>query len=485
MGMSSNHLSLLSLVAWCHSSLAQPAAAEGAGNLTPAPEGQSQPQSPSPPAYRAFRYDEDCRSFADPALRTGLLDGLKYIPLSDSDPDTYLTLSGEARTRYESTRSPGFGLQGVGHNDYVLQCFLVGADLHVTPHFRTFVQLVSGLDGGAELSPPPTQENKFDVQQAFADLLLGNPDGNRFRLRGGRMEMGYGSYRLVSSRDSTNVRLSFDGLRGTFDTERLTVDGFLTRPVQPENGYFDDGQNDGQAFWGLYAALKPDAATGVVVDAYHFGLHRDSATFAAGTADEDRHTVETRLWRKSLGFDYDIEGVFQFGSFGDQGIRAWSVASHVGYTVGRAAWKPRIALKANIASGDADPGDGMLGTFDGLFPKNNYFSEAALLVPSNFFDIHPSIQVRPHETVVLVLDWDPYWRYSADDAVYAPGRIAIPATASDGRYVGSTVSAQVDWTISRYASLSANHTHFFAGTVVDEAGGSDFDFVAVWLTFRI
>ena len=85
---------------------------------------------------------------------------------------------------------------------------------------------------------------------------------------------------------------------------------------------------------------------------------------------------------------------------------------------------------------------------------------------------------------MLTLEWDPYWRYSVDDAVYAPGRIAIPAAASESRYVGSTLSAQVEWTISRYASLSANYTHFLAGTVVDDAGGRDVDFVAVWFTFR-
>src|SRR5262245_19419271 len=93
--------------------------------------------SPAPaPPYRLYRYDQDYRYLADPSRRISAIDGLKYIPLNDSDPDTYLSLSGESRTRYEYTRNPGFGLQGVRHNDYVLQRFLLGADLHVTKHFR-------------------------------------------------------------------------------------------------------------------------------------------------------------------------------------------------------------------------------------------------------------------------------------------------------------------------------------------------------------
>ena len=64
--------------------------------------------TPARPGYKSFRFDEDFSALADPALRTQPLDDLKYIPLGD-EPRTWLTLGGEARTRYEYFNEPGFG----------------------------------------------------------------------------------------------------------------------------------------------------------------------------------------------------------------------------------------------------------------------------------------------------------------------------------------------------------------------------------------
>src|SRR5208282_4120582 len=54
----------------------------------------------SPPAFTALRYDEDYSYLEDPAVRTNLFDSLKYIPLNKQG-DTYLTLGGQIRDRYE------------------------------------------------------------------------------------------------------------------------------------------------------------------------------------------------------------------------------------------------------------------------------------------------------------------------------------------------------------------------------------------------
>ena len=53
----------------------------------------------------------------------------------------------------------------------------------------------------------------------------------------------------------------------------------------------------------------------------YLGLDRQSFTYDRGTAPETRHTLGARLWRppatKELDWDFDYEGVWQFGSFGD------------------------------------------------------------------------------------------------------------------------------------------------------------------------
>lgn len=62
---------------------------------------------------------------------------------------------------------------------------------------------------------------------------------------------------------------------------------------------------------------------------------------------------------------------------------SWTLASQTGFTFASLPWQPRIALSTNIASGDTDPDDADLGTFNPLYPRGNYFSEDAVLGPRN------------------------------------------------------------------------------------------------------
>jgi hypothetical protein len=437
----------------------------------------------SPPPFRLFRYDEDYSSLADPARRTDLFDPVRFVALDDAG-EWRLTLGGESRTRYEYFREPGFGLRGLDHDDFVAQRLLLHADMRAGERARAFVQLLSGIQAGNESATVPTQDNVLDLQQAFADVVVVQHDDISLTIRGGRQEMGLGSYRLVTPRDATNARLNFDGARLTLKTTATTIDAFITRPGQQERGLFNDSADEKQAFWGLYSStsIVPDSRASI--DLYYLGLDRENSRYAAGIADENRHSVGARLWGKPGGWDYDLEAVFQFGTWGDTNITAWTVASNTGYTFGSIAWKPRVGIKANVASGDGDASDGTLGTFNALFPRNNYFNDANLFTPANFFDVHPSLQVSPMETLTLTAAADFFYRYSTDDAVYSPGRVAIPADASEERFVGTALTLQADWTLTPNFSWTLTYTRFFRGPVVSDANGTDVDFLGTWLTFR-
>lgn len=472
-----------------------PPAATPAPASTPAP---TPPASAGPPPFKLFRYDEDFSSFADPARRSGFLDDLKFIRLSD-DPAMSLSLGGELRTRYEYSSDPAFGLRRSGHDDYLLQRALVHADLHLGPrdgmHARAFVQLLSGLVAGEEFPKPANQDNALDVQQAFAELIWGDnraaaiaASQTSFSVRAGRQEMGFGSYRLITMREPTNARLNFDGVRTTLNLPGVTIDAFLVRPVELETGLFNDGEDDNTTFWGFYNSFPLAPQRRLAIDAYYLGLRRESARFQSGVGDELRHSIGARLWGRADGWDHDTEAVVQFGEFDrpaqSEDILAWTIASSTGYTFENTPWKPRVGIKLNYASGDADPNDDKLGTFNPLFPRNSYFSEASLLAPYNFFDVHPSIAVRPTDTLTLTAGCDFFFRASRDDAVFSPSGIVIAQGASDELFVGTTLNLTAEWAINRHLSFTATYAHFFRGDVVSDAGGKDVDFVGLWITAK-
>src|SRR5438874_1430352 len=80
--------------------------------------------------------------------------------------------------------------------------------------------------------------------------------------------------------------------------------------------------------------------------------------------------------------------------------------------------RPRFGLKADIASGDRNLADQTLGTFNALFPKGAYFSEADLLGPYNLMDLHPSVELHLTKSLKLTPDADFFWRQSTHDGIY-------------------------------------------------------------------
>src|SRR5580765_6553122 len=57
---------------------------QSASNVQSSRAADANTNTPQRPPFKPLRYDEDYRFLADPALRTDLLDPIKYIPLSRS-----------------------------------------------------------------------------------------------------------------------------------------------------------------------------------------------------------------------------------------------------------------------------------------------------------------------------------------------------------------------------------------------------------------
>jgi hypothetical protein len=129
------------------------------------------------------------------------------------------------------------------------------------------------------------------------------------------------------------------------------------------------------------------------VDLYYLGFENSQAVYGKGPGHELRHSLGMRLWGKPMSWDYNLEYVWQFGTFGSGNIGAWTAANAVRYTFSDLPLTPRLGLRFDIASGDNNPTSPNLQTFNPLFPTGAYFNLLNPVGPLNIIDLHPSLDV--------------------------------------------------------------------------------------------
>lgn len=461
-------------------------------NQSSAPETQVQKQPvPMRPPIKLIRYEEDWRALRNPASRTGPFDRLKYIPLRNRD-DWYLSIGGEVREYYEFFNNENWGTFKNDDDGWLQQRYVLHTDWHLGQRVRVFGQLFSGVEIGRVGGPRPPDEDLLDLHQLFVDVTLAVNPNRKVTLRLGRQEVGFGSQRLISVREGPTVRQTFDGARLSWQEKKWTMDGFFVKPVRTSQGIFDDSAESQRSLWGLYAVRPlPLLTKKGHVDLYYLGLDRKDARFFQGPGREIRHTFGTRIWSQREALDYNFEFVGQVGTYetptrGKGSIRAWTAASDTGYTFEGTLFKPRIGFRANVTSGDRDPNNPDLQTFNALFPRGAYFGQISPIGPYNHIDIHPSLDLKFGKSVQLTSEVLFFWRQSLGDGVYGiPGNVLRPGTLSRERFLGTQPGIQATWTINPYTSVSTNYARFLTGEFFNQTPpGKDIDYFSVWWTFK-
>jgi hypothetical protein len=441
----------------------------------------SRPAPPPLPPITPLRYTEDYS--AAPA-------SLKHIPLGDGG-DWYLTLGNEIRVRYEFYQDNQWGQGPQDPGGFLWARVLPYSDLHLGPSFRAFGQIVSAFEWWDDTGLRPPDEDRLDVLQAFFDVSVPFGEDQSLLVRPGRQILRYGSDRLISMRYGSNVPLPFDGALARLETERWRIDAFYVQPVATDPGEWDDQSNDTQSLWSLYTTRAlPSIGKRAGIDAYYIGYWDDEARFAQGPGEEMRHTLGVRFFGQKGAFDWDLEGFYQFGQYDmatrDGSISAWAVGSNIGYTFDAAPLRPRLGMKMNVISGDDDPNDADLRTFNSLFPKRKYFGEMGLIGPYNLIDVHPSLGLQLTSKTALELAAVVYWRYSTNDGIYnTPGNVIRTGFDTDARFIGTQLEAALTHEFSRELEAAATYEIFLPGSFIKDSGPDEIvHFVGIELLYR-
>ena len=387
---------------------------------------------------------------------------------------------------YDYLNNPVWGVGPHDQNGYTFQRYMLHTDIHWSDRLRIFVQLKSGLEYGRTGGPRPPDRDTLDINQAFAEVALRTGARGKLTLRVGRQEIMFGSSRLVSVREGPNVHQAFDGARLSWLSREWQIEAFAVKPVQTNLGILDDSPEHRRSLWGVYAVRPFRTLPNGRIDIYYFGIDNKRVRFDQGLGRDQRHSAGTRISGSGQSWDYNYEGVVQWGRFAAGNIRAWTASSDNGFRIESLPFQPRVGLKADIISGDRDPSDRTLGTFNALYPKGAYFSDADFIGPNNLIDLHPSIELKVSRQVTLTPDADFFWRASIHDGIYGvAGDLLISGRSTSARYIGVHTGTRLEWRANPHLIMTAIYLHFFNGDFLKQAApGKQINFVAAFAAYK-
>ena len=369
-------------------------------------------------------------------------------------------------------------------------------------------------------------DDSFDLRQGWVEF--GNVKKFPLTLKVGRQILSYADERLIGAFDWNNIGRTFDAVKLRWEEKTWWLDAFASSVVVPERGsynqsdLFNGNETDReQIFSGLYfstTALGPQS-----IDLYALHLHENTnpryLPAAIGNTDfvtlglrlkskpgafahaapaldgksvaDGKSTPPPAAGQKPVGLDYEFEGAFQTGHVRGLDLTAFAVHGGAGYTFD-VAWLPRLGVEYSYGSGDSDPTDQDLETFQNLFPTNHkFYGQMDVFSWQNLHDLGVIVKAQPVKAVTLKAEYHAFWLATTDDVWYrANGVTAVrpltPAARAASDYAGSEVDVTAQWTVCKHFSVEAGYSHFFAGDYLKDTGAHDdanFGYLQATLTF--
>ena len=410
--------------------------------------------------HTLLRFNEDWCS-AKPGPDAGFIERAalrtKCIPLG-SLLDSYVTFSGEERFKlaYEKTAI----LTGFGKPDQTLVFFRhqFGADVHISPYFRAFAEIIGGTEGGWNIPAfSPRQRNTIDLEELFVEPMLPLPGGGKIGLRIGREKYFFGNGLIVSSQPVPNIEQTFNGAHAYFQNSFLRVDAFAAHATTYASGSFNDRSDDRNRLYGVYAsaALPRYLTIGLNIDPFLIKFRRSNASYNGFSGNDSRLTLGARLWGEVGPFSVDWTVAHQSGRFGTGNVSANAAFINTAYVFDALPNKPQIGGRFDFMSGGRT--NNTVHTWNPVYLRPEYFTPAGFLSGSNLVDFGPTASIDfPAQKIRLEASYLWFYRQSAADAIY--GANFVPLRRSQAAQGNSYLAqqAQIDgrWNVASNLQVS-------------------------------
>jgi cell division protein FtsB len=441
---------------------------------------------------------------------------------------TSVRLTGGVRERFEYVNNmPGFHTAKTQTN-FIDSRVRLGVALEFQDLVNTFIEVQHvGFfgDSSTEFGPNLRNDKKSEVQlyQGYIDFqrFFGTP----VRFRFGRQEIVHGTQFLIGNADF-DEGLSFDAARFTHVWEDLGLeldvwaarlsDNFKDAIIcadKPDDVQFRGDKRD---FFGIYNTWTGVHKKVGFIDGVEFYLlyvkdHTDdlfdassqltgrspafyrpigmTADFSNDFVGEDRYTVGGRVHGSFIDnsarrLSYNLEAAFQFGHGRANGafdphtgepipgggaktgqIRAAGLESGIEHLWKEAFLSPSLALGYLYASGDNNPNDRKVTTFNPLFQNNHErLGYSDIFFAENIHDFSLTGKVRPFSKLEAGGAFH-YFLAAAGNDLGAP-RFFAPLTGGLSRDAAMEFDIFMKYQYSKRVKLILDYSHVAPGKMV-------------------
>jgi len=410
--------------------------------------------------------DQDAATSKDAAAAPG-------TPMVDWSPaqklPSWLQLGGQIRGRFEDPS--GTSMVSSGSDAYYLSRIRVDLGIQPVSWLRFFVEAQDARVGGYNTAPAPaTIYNPMDLRQGYVAVNAEGPLGVGVSLRVGRQELLFGGERLIGPADWGMSR-TFDALDLSVARGNARLDLFAGSAVLIDPTRFDR-HKPGEHVYGAYGSIR-NVLPGVNVEPYLLFKQTLLIKSEEG-AIGDALVVSpgARVFGKAPGrLDYTVELVLQRGSYSGDRVVAMGQSYVAGWTMADSAWKPRVSVEYNYASGDPTSKDGLRGTFDQFYPSNHgYYGMIDQFGWKNLKNRRAGFDCLPHRKLKLRADYNQFYLATVEDSLYnSSGSSIVLNRKATSNQIGWELNSVALYQWSKIWKFGFGYAHLFAGDYLKQA----------------
>ena len=352
-------------------------------------------------------------------------------------------------------------------------------------HLNVFVQLQDSQVGGLarDRNSRPFR-NTVDFRQAYASL--GSTDGP-FTLDVGRRELGFFGNRLLGVREWSNTSPTWDGSMATLRRGENRVFLLAFSQVDLRDGF--DVASRTRFVYGVIGALQSLAPKHAVEPFFlSTRLPRSAVSHLGGLV----RTVGSRFTGEfAESWNYEVLMAAQAGGARGAPHRAWMGHWAVHKTILQSRGQPKLIGEYSYASGDEDPADSRIGTFDQISPSpHRIYGEADVTGFRNLKALRAGVQLHPRRELRMNVDFFDFRLASLRDGLYGTNNrlgVAAPPGGALSDAVGSELDLVLRYSPTEKIGLRLGISRFFAGEFVTEnvAGGQSQTFLSAAITIKL